>query len=171
MLVIKMKTTKSIITSNDEVSKLIKLVIIITVVFAVFYGVTIFLTIEEEQEVEKTPATIQYDNILTSTIFNRVAGEYYVVLTTSDENISAIYSSYMGVYIGKTDALRVYYSNLNNPFNTKYISETSNIVNDLNALKFSGDTLIKVKDGNIIESYEGKDKIIEKLKELTKEEE
>ena len=55
---------------------------------------------------------------------------------------------------------------LDNALNKKYYSEDSNITNDLLELKLNDEVLFKIKDGKIEKTYEGKDKIIEKLSKL-----
>ncbi len=164
-----MKTTRNIMTSSDEVSKLIKIVIAITIIFAIFYVITIFLVMDEEETVkEEDVAEIQYDYILTGNMFNRNNDEYYVLVTNSNEYVEGIYLSYFEKYNESDEPIRIYYSQLNNPFNEKYLASESNLVSN-DDIRFKTDTLLKIKNGKITESYEGKDLIIEHLKEITKE--
>ena len=59
------KNTKKIEYNNDnEVSKLIKLVIVVTLIVFVFYGITVLVNKKIEEEQPERPATIQYDEIL-----------------------------------------------------------------------------------------------------------
>ena len=58
--------------NSDEVGRLIKMVVIVTVVFLLFYAVTLIVTKEKKQEVLKTPATIQYKEILLGNILKQV---------------------------------------------------------------------------------------------------
>ena len=87
---------------------------------------------------------------------------------SNDLNTKA-YEAYLSNYKSVKDAKRVYYVDLNNPFNEKAISTESKF-NTTDALKvrFKETTLLLIQKGKIIKTYEGKDKITEILQEITK---
>lgn len=57
--------------------------------------------------------------------------------------------------------------NMNEAFNQKFISDKSNIVDDINELKVSDETLFKIKDGKIEEYKIGSSDINSYLKEIS----
>ena len=59
--------------------------------------------------------------------------------------------------------------NLDLGFNEKYVGEKSNLKGGkVEELKFADTTLIKVKKKKVVEVYEGKEKILEHLRSITK---
>ena len=77
-----------------------------------------------------------------------------------------VYNLYINQYLQKDEFLPFFYIDLDNALNKKHYSEDSNITNDLLELKLNDEVLFKIKDGKIEKTYEGKDKIIEKLSKL-----
>lgn len=148
--------------NSDEVGRLIKMVVIVTVVFLLFYAVTLIVTKEKKQEVLKTPATIQYKEILLGNILKQPNDNYYVLAFTSDDAYSIYYET-------KLDGQKTkYYKvNIDNPLNSNFVSDKSNLnVSDITDLKVSQSTLFEIKNKKIIKTYEGNEKIIEYLDSL-----
>lgn len=59
--------------------------------------------------------------------------------------------------------------NLDLGFNEQYVGEKSNLKGGkVEELKFANTTLIKVKKKKVVEVYEGKEKILEHLRSITK---
>lgn len=148
--------------NSDEVGRLIKMVVIVTVVFLLFYAVTLIVTKEKKQEVLKTPATIQYKEILLGNILKQPNDNYYVLAFAPDDAYSIYYET-------KLDGKKVkYYKvNIDNPLNSNFVSDKSNLnVSDITDLKVSQSTLFEIKNKKIIKTYEGNEKIIEYLDSL-----
>ena len=165
---------KKIKTSNigneNEMLKIFKLVAIVCLVSLVFYLITVFINKDDKKESDtKTPATIQYDYILVGDILSKENDSYYVLAKMSNDLNTKAYEAYLSNYKSVKDAKRVYYVDLNNPFNEKAISTKSKF-NTTDALKvrFNETTLLLIQKGKIIKTYEGKDKITEILQEITK---
>lgn len=158
--------------SNDtEVSKLIKLVIVVSLIVLIFYGLTVLLNQEKEPEEQEQSATIQYDEILIGNSLKQPNEEYYVMIYDDEDYDVSVYSAYLELYSNKEDAIRVYTSQLNNPLNQKFKSDEANLnVDEISDLKIKGSTLLKIVDGKIKDAYEG-DKLVEHLKEISKTEE
>lgn len=166
----KEKNIKKASYNDNEISKLIKLVVIVTVIFLAFYAITYFVNKKDEPQEETTTSTIQYDEILIGNLLTQPNDEYYVMIYENDDYNKVVYDAYLSLYSQKEDSLRYYTAILNNPFNEIFKSDKSNfIINEITDLKLAGSTLIKISNKKIDKYYEG-DSIIEHLKEITKDE-
>lgn len=162
------------ISNDNEALKFIKMIVIVTVVFLAFYLITLYVNKNKDKvetpKTEKQAATIQYDEILVSNIFDRPEKTYYVLVEDIEDEDAKVYEVYLSKYKSATNANRVYYSVLNNLFNTKYMNEKANLTNDLSKLKFKGTTLLLIENKKIKKSFEGNENITNYLTELTKSE-
>lgn len=162
------------INNDNEVLKLLKLVIIVSLIVLIFYIITIFVNKKDEtkDETTTTPATIQYDYILVGNILKQPNKSYYVLAKTSDDVNSKVYEAYLSNYKKLEDALRVYYIDLDNPLNSKFLNEESNFkINNVTDISFKETTLLLIENNKIKKTYEGKDNIIKILLELTETDE
>lgn len=147
--------------NSDEVGRLIKMVVIVTIVFLVFYVITLIVTKEKEEEKTKTPATIQYEEILLGNILKQSDDNYYVLVFDSDDEYSVYYETKLDL-----QETKYYTVNIDNPLNNRFISEESNLnITDIKDLKVSQSTLFEIKNGKIVNVYE-KEKIVEYLDSL-----
>ena len=92
----KKKTNKK---NTDELTRLIQIVLIILVLFAGFYLLTYFLKENKSYKYEngnKTPAVIQYDEILAGTILSQNNDDYYVLVIDKDDKTE--YSQLVNAY-------------------------------------------------------------------------
>lgn len=155
-------------TSNSlEVKKLFIFILIIVVLFGLFYVISLFIDKPDstKYQQEEDSAVIQYDEIILGTLLKQTEENYYV-LVQKEENHS-LYSIYIDQYKTKDGALKIYTSDLENPFNKKYISEASNFDFDaVSELRIKEDTLIKIENHKLTEYYEGKTDILNELKAL-----
>lgn len=167
----KVKVSK--INDNNEMLKLLKFIVLVSLIVLLFYVVTLFVNNEEKEQTNTdTPATIQYDYILVGNILTQPNEDYYVLAKTSDDVNSQVYEAYLSNYTYQEDALRVYYVDLDNPLNSKFLKEESNFkFKNITDISFKETTLLLIKDNKIKKTYEGKDNIIEVLEELTKADE
>lgn len=162
------------ITTENEMKKFIIMILIVTLVFGAFYGLTVLINKEDKQPTEdnnKSNVTIQYDEILIGNIFNQNNDNYYVLIEDIEDVNVSVYHAYLSNYSQKDDAKRVYTAVLNNMFNNKYIDENSNLSNDISEFKVSKTTLLEISKNKIVKSYEKDDDILEVLKEISKTEE
>ena len=156
-------------TTNNEMVKLVKIVLLITAIFLIFYGITLLVTEKKAEETPVTEATIQYDEILLSSLFEQPNNEYYVLVTKEDDDYLGVYSVYTSKYQSKENKLRLYSANLSNGFNSSYEAEESNTnTTKIEELKLKDSTLLKISNKKIVASYEGSTKIIEHLKNISK---
>lgn len=170
------KTSKKVSTKpqtqGDELKRLIQMVAIVTVLFLAFYLITLVVTKDKKQEETKTPATIQYDEILIGNILKQPNDEYYVLIIDTDDVYTALYTLQLDNYKDQKDSLKYYTANLANIFNAPFKADKANLdVTDIKDLKVTTSTLILVKKGKISATYEGSDAIKTHLASLIKKEE
>jgi hypothetical protein len=155
------KINFKIFQNNDEMSKLANIFIVVSVLFLAFYFITVLVTNRPEEKVSEI-VEIQYQEILASSFLSKSDKEYYVLVFDKDGVNSELFNYYVQTYGEKTDSLPIYIVDSKNIFNSKFIKEES----DLNAGIFIDNTLVKIKDGKIEESYLGKDKVMEAYENL-----
>lgn len=167
--------TNSMISTDNEMTKLIILILIVAVIFAIFYVVTLFVTKKNDNSNQLddnkiTEVVIDYSKILVGSILSQKSSEYYVLICFKDDNYVDLYKSYLeNMYKVKEDSVPFYYVDANNTLNNEYISDTSNLnVTDVRKFRFSQTTLLRIKDGKVISTYEGHDNITGKLGRMTK---
>lgn len=169
----KKKTKRNLYKTNSnsdmEYSKVIKITIGVIVVLALVYFVTALATGEikfnNKKKVEETETNIQYEEIIAGQILNRNDKDYYVLLFNFTDTYASYYLSIKDTYVKKDKALPVYIVDLEKDINKGIVAEDSkNIktyVDNVNSLKVSNPTLIRIKDHKVVQSIEDRDKIIE----------
>ena len=106
--------------------------------------------------------TFDYDSITMGTVFNRSEKTYYVVFDNFKSNYTS--DSYIN-YLLESKETTYYKVDMSIPENAKYKGEKSNKkATKPSELVINGITLIKIKDGRIVDYVEGSDKIAEYLK-------
>lgn len=171
---IKSQKTNSMISTDNEMSKLIILILVVAFVFAVFYVITLFVTKKENDKSDDTKdqsyeATIQYEKILAGNIFSQNHNEYYVLVYFKDDNYVDYYKSYLSYYSTKENAVPYYFVDMDDVFNSSFRGENSNLnVSDAKKFKFSQTALLRIVDGKVISTYEGNENITGKLGRMTK---
>ena len=162
-------------TESNEFKRLLKIILIVTAVFGIFYIVTILVTKTaddaklkqklENKTVEK--AEIQYENIMIGTMLNH-SGTYYVLIEAKKDNRLDEYESLIETIKAKEDSPNIYKANLTDSFNKVYLGKEENYyVSDISEFKVKTTTLIKVVDGKIDAALDNYDAIKKKLNELT----
>lgn len=157
-------------SGNDEIGKLVKLILLVTVIFIVFYFVTSFVTrkanakkIAQKEKSEAT--TIQYENIIIGSMLNK-DGDYYVLIEKDDDDNLSEYETLVQTISVNEEAPKIYKANLTDSFNKIYLSDKSNFDSDLEKFRVAGTTLIKVSNHAIAETYDNHESIKSKLDEL-----
>lgn len=168
------KKTKTIISTDNEMSKLIFLVLIVAAVFVVFYLITLSITKDDNKgttDEQSYQATIQYKKILAGNILNQEPSEYYVLAYFNDDQYVSLYKNHLLNYETKKGeaAVPYYYVDLDEVFNKEFIGEESKLnVTDAKEFKFSQTALIRVQNGKVISTYETKDVITAKFGRMSK---
>lgn len=159
------KELYNINTDNDnQIYKLVKIIIILLIVFALLYIVVgIFITKEidfsgnKENEVTDSVS----NKILASSIFNQKEEEYYVYFYDFENMNSAIEST----LTSKLSDAKIYRINTKDALNQNYVTEgTGNkSAKTLEELKVIDNTLIKIVNDEIVSYYETEDEIVSSL--------
>lgn len=173
---IKVQNTNSMISTDNEMTKLIILILIVAVIFSIFYVVTLFVTKKDDDanildsDNGVTETVIDYDKILAGNILSQKDNEYYVLVCFKDDDYVDYYKNYLQVYKSNVDgAVPFYYVDANSTLNSAFVSDSSKLsVTDAKNFRFSQTTLLRIKDGKVISSYEGYDNITGKLGRMTK---
>ena len=157
-------------TFTLEFSKVIKILIVMAIIFAVFYFLTVYILQKDNIStvIDTTPseADIQYQEILAGNSFSVDKGHYFVLYyDMSDEDLKSSYTSLITTYEDKEGHFSIYTVDMSSAFNKKYISDVSNVdVQNIDALKISGPTLIEIQSGKVINYVEGQEEIANVLK-------
>lgn len=150
-----------------SVGTMMKFIIIVLMIGILFYLITIFVTNKKtdvsKKEVED--AIIQYEEIIIGNMFDQKQKEYYVLLKKKNDNYLSYYETYITNYQNKDDSLKIYSIDLSSAFNKKYIGENNSIKKD--KFEINQTTLVKIENGDIVESYQGNEQITNKLKSMT----
>lgn len=149
---------------SNETSKIIKCILIVVVIFACMYGVTVLILKNSPYEYTKddVQTSIQYEEILAGTSFQKKDSEYFVLFYHAESDSK--YMDMISDYQAKESHLPIYYVNLDNKMNSSVISEESNReAKDASELKIKDVALIRFKDGRIDEYIDDSSKISETL--------
>jgi len=106
---------------------------------------------------------VQTTKVLCSQVLNRSDKEYFLLAYQIKEDDVSLYDSIIERYNSMTNVLKLYKLDLSNSRNNICKADNINISNNIKELKLQVPTLIKVKDGKIIESYTSYEKIKNKL--------
>ena len=166
----KSKIKKVKTTETNEIVKLFQILFVVILIFVFFVLITHLINNKDKNEEENKETEIQYSEIMVGSIWSQ-KGNYYVLLGNSDDEYLPTIDIYISNYIKslteEDEEIGYYVSNLDTIFNKGYISEESNIFTDNHSeVRFKGLTLIFVKEGKIVEAYEGSDEILNYVKGL-----
>lgn len=170
------KEKKGNIQEGYSLKSLIKILLIISILFCLFYFLTMLLAKPNTKE-EQIQSVIDNSKITMNQLLNRSEDEYYVLafkesLYKKSNYVSAdyvkIYNSYINEYTKAEDSLNFYYIDLDDAFNKKYFGKKLNITNDMAEIVLNDEILFKIEDGKIEKTYVGKEQIIDKLSRIKK---
>lgn len=152
---------------TEESKEIMKFFIVLLVVIAIIlvgFWITKLANKKNSQDITYASGNIATDKVIVGTMLSR-GGEYYVLCYDTSKNDANIYVTYGENYKNKK-ALDLYYLDLSSEFNRKYyVDEDSNKeAKKIDELKITDGTLIRIKDGKIVEYIEGIHDISTKLK-------
>lgn len=142
-----------------DVKKAIIYLVVLILVIGLFYGITVLVINnkdKEESQASEPYTSIQYEEIIVSNILKQTADDYYVLVTTKNDEKYKQYISDYTTYTTKKDALPTYRVDLDNSFNKSYLQAESDFTGD--PLIFKESTLLRITNHQISEIY-GKDEI------------
>lgn len=150
-----------------NIQNIIKFIVIVLVVAALFYLITIIVSKNKTQSTSKTKeeSVIQYDSIIIGNMFQQKEKEYYVLLKDKNDTYLSYYETYINNYKQKDSALKIYNVDLQSAFNKKYYGKENKINKENFMIKET--TLLKIKNSEIEESYQGNEEISKKLEEIS----
>lgn len=169
------KARKDLIYSNndstDEMSKLLKIVLVVTGIMIIFYGITTFVT--KKVNAVKTAklgkstekVTIQYDSIVIGSMLN-MDGHYFVLIEKENDDKSSEYDTLLKSIEANDEAPKVYTADLSSSFNKMYLDKENNFDSDLTKFKVKDTTLVEVENNKIKNTFDNYDSIKGKLDEL-----
>lgn len=168
----KIKMDKYETEEQVELKQFIKiLIVLIVLVVGVYFLTRIFVTKDlfnkKEETSETTKGSINYNTTLIGNMFNKEDKEYYVLMYDTEDIQAAYYSGFISNYNKNENALKIYFANLNNPLNKKFIVENSEEVNinttDFNEFKIGNIGLIKISEGKITKAITNVEEIASEL--------
>ena len=163
----KMYTTDSF--KETEMSRMVKILFGVVLIFLlIYFGFSIYSgeLFGPEEVVEEEPVEFQDVNMLAGTTFNMDHDEYYVLYFdySNKGEASTMQLLYKDVF-KPNNGTKMYLSDLSNKFNEPYIAKEGEQINkapkNINELKVTNPTLIKIKDKKVIEFITGHDKVKE----------
>lgn len=164
-----------------ELKQFIKiLVVLIILVVGVYFLTRAFVTKDlfnkKEESSETTKGTINYSTTLIGNMFNKIDKEYYVLMYDTEDLQAAYYSGFMSNYSknkDNDDFINIYFANLNNPLNHKYVTDNEEEINinttNFDEFKVGKLALIKVTDGKISKAITNAEEIAKELEYKEKE--
>lgn len=129
---------------------------LIIIIIGIYFFTRAFVTkdlFKKESEITYTDGKINYDVVVVGTMLNRNNSEYYVMAFSNEDNDATYYNTLVAKYKSKEKAKQVYYLDLENELNKKYVAqeqeEASNSFKRIQDLKLGKITLLKIKDGKV----------------------
>lgn len=168
------KIRKRDVYYTEEQQEIKRLIIIVLVLFIVV-GAVYFITdhfIEKGSNETTIPGEINYDVASIGTLLNRPYNEYYAVLYNKEDVNSSYYSSIISTYnennSNEEDYIKIYYIDLGKKINSDYYNINNDFVSNpkaksISELDLGNITLLRIKNGQIIEYIEDISKINELL--------
>ena len=171
------KNKKQVKDSNINLDTDINIVTLLKLIFfivllllVIYYVLAVFVTKEidisnknasDTEEVSDTSSSVS-DKILASNIFNQTDEVYYVYFYDFDESeddLSSLISNSIDEKLYKVDT--------SSGLNSKYVTEENGNkdATELDDLKVTSNTLIKIDNDKITKYYEGKNAIMAGIKE------
>ena len=104
-------------------------------------------------------AEVQTTKILCGSILNREDSEYYVLAFEMQEDNASLYESVVERYNSGSNTLPLYKVDFSNSRNNLCKGDSLSLTNDVTSLKLVVPTLIRVRNGQIVENYTSYDSI------------
>lgn len=154
-----------------EAIRFVKILLVLVILIVGIYFLTRAFVTKDLFNKKETDNTVQgeinYNTTLIGSMFSKPEEEYYVMIYDT-ENINAVYYSGLASnYSRKEKALKVYFADLNNGLNKKYVAKENENVNvntiDFDEFKVGELALIKVSKGKIVKALTEEEEIAKEL--------
>ncbi len=166
------KNSKNNNIKSEEKDGFYKFVTTVTVILltliACYLLIGLFVTKEisfkkdkdKKETEEKSDVMIDNTTITAGQIFSQNDSSYYVVIYDFDSKLTAL-STWISLYQGNSNALKVYKVDSSKKFNSKYIVKKDSNKNPTgyDNLKIISPTMIKIENGSVTDYIEGEDSI------------
>lgn len=152
--------------NSNEVKNFIRIIAVVTVIFFVFYFITVVSTGRKKGDYTKattTPSVIQYDEILLGELYHQKETDYYVLVEEKDDPYISLFEDLLTQNSKKENGITYYRVDLSSAFNQKFVGETADFTENL---KVTGTTLFRIQNGTMIAHYETSESILEFLNNL-----
>lgn len=167
----KEKTKRKIDTEENKVVKrfIIVLVVVVLCVVAIYFITRAFVSKDLFNKKDNNEASekveFNYDITILGAAFNRPYSEYYILAYDETSEEAYNLSGYLTKYMQKEDHIKIYHADLADYMNKNFYDEENVNPNATKAseLKVGKYTLIRFKDGKIVDFIEGVDNIKEEL--------
>ncbi len=150
---------------TDEQTEIKRFIIILTSLVVIIIGIFVFTKYVINDGDVKIPivpsaaGNINYSIATVGTMFNKADGEYFVSLYDATQDNAVSYAATMSKYLEKEGALPLYFVDLDNSLNHKYLATEEKVENvnakTINDLSLGEVTLVKIRNGEIVEYYSG----------------
>ncbi len=168
----RIKMEKNHTEEEIEMTRFIKiLVVLVVLVLIVYFFTRIFVTKDlfgpKDSESKITEGIINYNATLIGNMLKKPEKEYYVMMYNTEDINAVYYSGLISNYSRNKEPLTIYFADLNNGLNQKYVTDNKNEINvnttDFEKFKVGELALIKVKDGKITKALTEEEKIAKEL--------
>jgi hypothetical protein len=142
-------------------------VLIVLVISYLLVGIFVTKTIKFGKDKEEpTVATIDNSTILIGNTFSQKESEYLVIVYDINNKDDKTIDNWISYYKNNHSDVTIYKVDSKNKMNAKYIvdKDSNKEAKSATELKVVAPTIIKIKDGNISEYYEGETSVKEMLK-------
>ena len=165
----KQKSYRTTTSTDVEYMKVVKIALGVLLILGIVYFVTAMSMGEiklKKNEKVKTETSIQYEEIIAGSIFNRNADNYYVLLFNFTDQYASYYLSLIDSYKGKDGSLPFYIVDLEKKVNSNYAikeddDNTYPTPKDISNLKVSNPTILKIQKTKVVDVIAGQDKVLE----------
>ena len=156
------------VENSIEIKKLLILVLVVTAIFFIFYGITILVLKKDKEDSKKEDIVTQIDfnKVLVSQLLEQPEENYYVLLTIENDANKTTYDSLIEEYYKIETHKKIYYANLNDPLNKSFMGDKTSLEGNVKDFKFDKSTLVEIESGSIKSIYEGSTDILEHLNSI-----
>lgn len=160
--IIKEKRIKS--DGEVEAMRFIVILIVLLLVIVGIYFLSKAIVNKRESEKEAEKITINHDVVTVGTMLNKKDDNYYVLIYDEDNISSLYYSRLLSTYKSKNQK-PIYYCDLGNSLNEKYVAKSKSNPNatSINDFAFGEITLLEISNNKVKNYYENIKEITELL--------